>query len=593
MSLPGGSAIDKEFDALGRMLSTILRDPQYATLNAHYYEYNGAHQRTRQTFTFGNYTDYSYDKIGQLETAKGYEADETPRLHEQMGYRYDAAWNLNSRTNNGFVQTFNVNSLNELTAIGREGNYTVAGSVSATPTSVTVKDNVNSPQSATVYSDNTFALQNVPLLDGNNAFTAVAEDSLARRDTNTVTSWLPSTVTCDYDVRGNLTNDGHRFFAFDDENQLTSVIVTNGPGDSTKSDFFYDGRMRRRVRREYVWGSGIWNFQSEIKYVYDGNLAIQERWFTPQVSTNVAQDLVTYTRGNDLSGTFQGAGGIGGMLARSCSAAEATLLYHADGNGNISALASAIGILQGRYLYDPCGNTLAVVGSAAEANPWRFSSKEWHVPSGLYYYLYRHYSSELQRWLGKDLIAELGGINLYSFANNRPLTVLDAFGLSGTITIHTIDTGSNSSSGAIKGSHSWVTYEPDGGVLTSFGTFGPRTVYENSSSGLYQNVEVNEGMTPDHTRAVHIEDDAEQNLLSVINDYNQQGTGAWRPWHPCTSFAHDAWEAATGEDLAPGSWLPSSLGHAIDVANEPPRIIIQVPPSFGTKVNTPSAFQLP
>jgi hypothetical protein len=47
-----------------------------------------------------------------------------------------------------------------------------------------------------------------------------------------------------------------------------------------------------------------------VNYIYDGMRVIQERdgnnW--PQVS---------YTRGLDLSGTFEGAGGIGGLLARS------------------------------------------------------------------------------------------------------------------------------------------------------------------------------------------------------------------------------------------------------------------------------------
>jgi hypothetical protein len=36
------------------------------------------------------------------------------RLHEQFGYAYDKAWNLNYRTNNALVQNFNVNTLVEL-----------------------------------------------------------------------------------------------------------------------------------------------------------------------------------------------------------------------------------------------------------------------------------------------------------------------------------------------------------------------------------------------------------------------------------------------------------------------------------------------
>jgi hypothetical protein len=40
---------------------------------------------------------------------------------------------------------------------------------------------------------------------------------------------------------------------------------------------------------------------------YDGMLVIQERHFAPQLSTNVPQQTVTYTRGCDLSGMLEGA----------------------------------------------------------------------------------------------------------------------------------------------------------------------------------------------------------------------------------------------------------------------------------------------
>jgi hypothetical protein len=61
-------------------------------------------------------------------------------------------------------------------------------------------------------------------------------------------------------------------------------------------------------------------------------LVVQER-----TAANLPQ--VTYTRGLDLSGTLQGAGGIGGLLARSdhsrLNAQPATAFYHSDGNGNV------------------------------------------------------------------------------------------------------------------------------------------------------------------------------------------------------------------------------------------------------------------
>src|SRR2546430_4399128 len=131
---------------------------------------------------------------------------------------------------------------------------------------------------------------------------AVAEDSLGRDSTDTSTVYLPASASFVYDSNGNLVYDGNRAFGYDDENQITSVLVTN----SWKSEFTYDGKGRRRIRKEYSWKNSAWLQTTEIRYVYSGMLVIQER-----NANNLP--LVTYTRGLDLSGTREGAGGIGGF----------------------------------------------------------------------------------------------------------------------------------------------------------------------------------------------------------------------------------------------------------------------------------------
>ena len=160
-------------------------------------------------------------------------------------------------------------------------------------------------QTAALYSDATFAATNFTVVNGTNTFTAIAQDSYGRWTTNASVSYLPSPIAYTYDANGNLTGDGSRCFAYDDENQLTSVWVTN----VWRSDFAYDGKMRRRVRTEFTWNGSAWLTNQVVRYVYDGNLVIQER-----NASNLPQ--VTYTRGKDLSGSLEGAGGIGGLLAR-------------------------------------------------------------------------------------------------------------------------------------------------------------------------------------------------------------------------------------------------------------------------------------
>jgi RHS repeat-associated protein len=165
-----------------------------------------------------------------------------------------------------------------------------------------------------------------------------------------------------------------------------------------------------------------------IQVLNDGNVVIQERDIN-----NLPR--VTYTRGNDLSGSLQGAGGIGGLLARSdntqmiIGSPTAHAFYHADGNGNVTMLINSYQAIVAKYLYDPFGNTLSLSGSLADANVYRFSSKEWNDNAGLYYYLYRYYDPNLQRWLNQDPIQERGGLSLYEYVANNPINLIDLLGL--------------------------------------------------------------------------------------------------------------------------------------------------------------------
>jgi len=128
------------------------------------------------------------------------------------------------------------------------------------------------------------------------------------------------------------------------------------------------------------------------------------------------------------------AGGIGGLLARSHGYSGGTWsthnFYQADGNGNITYMVNSSQSSVAAYKYDPFGNLISSSGSLAGANVYRFSSKEQHANSGMYYYGYRFYDPNLQRWINRDPIEEAGGINLYAFVQHDPLNFTDSFGLS-------------------------------------------------------------------------------------------------------------------------------------------------------------------
>jgi RHS repeat-associated protein len=364
-----------------------------------------------------NTANYTYDAIGQVIADQASEVSGgAARVNEQLHYVFDAVGNLNYRTNNTLIENFQVNALNELTANTTGGTLTVMGTTTSPSNSVAVAVNGTN---ASVYGDATFAAPNMPLT---NSYTATASDSLGRHSTNIVTVNLSTDNTAfQYDGNGNLTNDGLRSFAYDDENQLIQVWTTNW-----FSQFTYDGKMRRRIRQEYTSQGGAWVQTNEVYYVYDGNVVIQER-------NNNNLPTTTYTRGKDLSGTLQRAGGIGGLLSMTLNtqlgpASSNSMYYHSDGSGNVTMLINPSQYMVAKYLYDAFGNTLSASGSLAQQNLYRFSSKEFHPNSGLVYYLYRYYDPHLQRWPNRDPFEEDGGINLYRFADNSPLFWIDTDG---------------------------------------------------------------------------------------------------------------------------------------------------------------------
>ena len=109
---------------------------------------------------------------------------------------------------------------------------------------------------------------------------------------------------------GNLTNNAGQVYAYDDENRLISWVQGAPTSGALGSGFAYDGLSRLRTRSEYQGDGSGWVLQSVVNYVYDGKRVIQER-------DGYDNPLTCYTRGNDLSGSLEGAGGIGGLLARS------------------------------------------------------------------------------------------------------------------------------------------------------------------------------------------------------------------------------------------------------------------------------------
>jgi RHS repeat-associated protein len=173
-------------------------------------------------------------------------------------------------------------------------------------------------------------------------------------------------------------------------------------------------------------------------YLYDGwNLVAK---YTGDLTTDSAALDTAYTWGLDLSGSLQGAGGVGGLLAiheqaGNGSSKAGEVIYPAyDGNGNIDRLFDSIGLPIALYAYDGFGNRLSLAfsdvdGSGyAEEQEFGFSTKFRDAETGLIYYGYRYYDPVTGRWPSRDPIGERGGLNLYAMLANSPSTRHDVLG---------------------------------------------------------------------------------------------------------------------------------------------------------------------
>jgi RHS repeat-associated protein len=155
--------------------------------------------------------------------------------------------------------------------------------------------------------------------------------------------------------------------------------------------------------------------------LYDGWNLIEEK--------NSVTDRC-YIWGLDLSGTLDGAGGIGGLLAVDDEVSSKMYWYANDANGNVTALVDAsTGAIVARYEYGPFGEPLRASGPLAKVNPFRWSSNYTENESGLVNGKLRWYRSSLGRWLSRDPSGERGGDNLYGFVRNNPLRFIDSLGL--------------------------------------------------------------------------------------------------------------------------------------------------------------------
>jgi len=438
LSRGGQEVVSKTYDQLAR-LTKISSFANSAPLREYSYVYNNSDERTKVTFADGKYIDYTYDLAGQLVTAQKFNAVGAMQLAD-YAYNYDSMGNPLQRNSNGQERSYTFNNLNQFTSATAPTKTDVAGVVGPEVVEPKVAVNGLPVPPADPDSEGNWIIKDIPLNTGSNTLTTEVKDKFNRVKTDTRSVTLAQAPVFTYDLNGNTTGDGTWTYTWNEENRLVEAIKSNAGIPACKLEFSYDGQGRRRVKKVYNWSGSDWLLSSELRFVYDQNNMVAEL-----DANNAVQK--SYTWGIDLSGSEQGAGGVGGLL--SVSVGVLSVFFPSfDGNGNITAYLDTAGTVVYSCFYSPFGKTIEETG--VKPCDFGFSTKPLDVETGLNYYIFRYYDQQLGRWLNRDPVGEEFFLKLftkdksddekeeierkslsalYIFLKNTPLTNHDYLGL--------------------------------------------------------------------------------------------------------------------------------------------------------------------
>jgi RHS repeat-associated protein len=415
----------KQYDYLNR-LTQISSAPSASSAISFNYSYNNANQRTQDTLVDGSYWIYQYDSLGQVISGKKYWRDGTPVAGQQFGYTFDTIGNRTQTQSGGDQNGANLrlanytnNTLNQITSRDVPAYVDIKG--------VSIATNTVTVNGSTAYRKWEYFRDELPV---NNSTMALWTNIIVTATSQTsVTGNLfvaQSPEVFGYDADGNQTNDGRWAYVWDAENRLVHMTsLTNAPvGSKLKLDFAYDSKGRRIQKIISTNNGTAYVPQYTNNYLYDG-------WNLIAILSPQAAVIQSFTWGNDVSGSLQGAGGVGGLLEMSYYGSATTNCFVAcDGNGNVMGLIKAAdGALAADYEYGPFGETLRATGQMSKSNPFRWSTKYQDYETDLIYFGYRYYNPSSGKWVNRDPLGEKGGENLYVFAKNDSLGSVDFLGM--------------------------------------------------------------------------------------------------------------------------------------------------------------------
>lgn len=409
IALPNGQTSSFSYYGNGgdqRLQEILHQNASAQTISKFDYEYNVLGEITKWTQQVDSNGaqayDFVYDLAGQL-TSGVLKKVSDGSIQKSYGYRYDAAGNRTNETIDTVVSQDTHNNLNQLASRqSGTGILPVRGQADEPISSVTVNGSA-----AAVRGQNFEGTASVT--PGTNTVTVAATDL----NNNTTTKQYQVTIsgsgsaTLSYDLKGNLLNDGTKTYEWDVLNRLTAINYT-GSNPAQRTEFTYNGMGQRVKIVEKTGGSVV----SEKRFI----------WIPSSPQPGEERDA-----GNNTTKRFYSQGEqIGGN----------SYYYDRDHLGSVRELTDSAGTLRARYDYDLYGRRSAnLITSSGIESDFAYTGAYWHTAGALNLTLYRCYSANLGRWLSMDPLEEGGGLNLYAYVSNNPISFTDPLGLKPPINI--------------------------------------------------------------------------------------------------------------------------------------------------------------
>lgn len=416
-----------------RSLITTTNSP-YAVVAGFSYLYDALDRRTQATIADSSRWVYAYNDRDEVIGGKRSWVDWSPVTGQQFEYGYDPIGNRTlarwgGDTTGGTLRTngYTVNALNQYTTVTNQGYKHVCGAAIAT-NAVAVNGSTNSVDRRGEYFHRELTVAN-----GSTPVWQTVSLSSGGTSTNLGFAFPKLQQALTYDADGNLTFDGIWAYRWDGENRLVEMAMTNVNGvpnaQRKRVLFKYDHLGRRVSKAVSIWTGAGFGSGATTRFVYDLPGGEGEGWRLLAEVDAGGNIVRSYTWGLDLSGTLDGAGGIGGLLFVTDHGGTLTNHFVAyDGNGNVAALVRTDSTETARYEYGPFGELIRATGPIARTNPFRWSTKFWDEESELVYYGYRYYNPAVGRWISRDPLENENMDTLYGFLANRPLSAIDPDG---------------------------------------------------------------------------------------------------------------------------------------------------------------------